>query len=132
MLDKAKFICYIYAVLQLCKIGHNNKKVMTMAESIYELKANIFKALSHPTRVRILDAMRGKKQCACTLAPELGIEQSNFSRHIASLKMAGLVHSWKEGVSVYFAVSDPRIFDIMDTVNDILKRRIQSHHQILA
>lgn len=101
-----------------------------MAESIYEMKTDLFKALSHPIRIRILESLRERKQCAGTLAPELGIEQSNFSRHISALKTAGLIRTWKEGVSVYFSISDQRIFDLIDTANEILKHRIQSHHNI--
>ncbi len=103
-----------------------------MAESIYELQADIFKALSHPARLRILIALREKNRCACDLAPELGIEQSNFSRHIAALKNAGLIRFWKEGVSVYFTLADQRVIDLLDNANEILKHRIQSHHQIFV
>jgi len=103
-----------------------------MAESIYEMKTNLFKALAHPIRIRILESLKERSQCACTLAPELGIEQSNFSRHISALKTAGLIRTWKEGVSVYFSISDQRIFDLMDAANEILKRRIQSHHKIFV
>ncbi len=103
-----------------------------MAESIYEMQADIFKALAHPARVRILEALRERKRCACNLAPELGIEQSNFSRHIAALKTAGLIRSWKEGVSVFFTIADQRVIDLLDMANEILKHRIQSHQRIFV
>lgn len=103
-----------------------------MAESIHELQADVFKALSHPARLRILSALRERKRCACNLALELGIEQSNFSRHIAALKNSGLIRSWKEGVSVFFTIADQRVIDLLDTANEILKHRIQSHHRIFV
>ncbi|MDZ7402292.1 MAG: metalloregulator ArsR/SmtB family transcription factor [candidate division KSB1 bacterium] len=103
-----------------------------MAESIHELQVEIFKALSHPARIRILNALRERKRCACNLAPELGIEQSNFSRHISVLKNAGLIRCWKEGVSVFFTLADQRVIDLLDNANEILKHRIQLHHRIVV
>lgn len=102
-----------------------------MAEPIFELRANILKALSHPARVQIVEFLKDNKLCACEMAPILGIEQSNFSRHISAMRSAGLLRTWKDGVRLFFDVTDPCVYDLLENVNKILKRRIKSEQQVI-
>jgi len=82
-----------------------------MPKPIHEHKADIIKALSHPARIEILEFLRDHKMCACDMAPLLNIQQSSFSRHISALKAAGVLKTWKEGVHLFFDVSDPCVYE---------------------
>lgn len=99
-----------------------------MTNTVYELKSNIIKALAHPARIQILEYLKDHKLCQCEMAPALGIEQSNFSRHISALKSAGILRTWKQGVRLLFEVTDPCVYDLLDNVDEILKRRIKAEH----
>ena len=103
-----------------------------MAASIYELKSNILKTLSHPVRMQILECLKENKLCQCEMAPLLNIEQYNFSRHVTALKSAGILRTWKDGVKLMFEVSDPCIYDILDNVKKLLKQRIQIEHDLVT
>ena len=68
----------------------------------YEARAKIAKALAHPSRLMILDALQQQELCVCELTELVGADQSTVSKHLAVLKNTGLVEDRKEGsMSVY-------------------------------
>ncbi len=68
----------------------------------YRVRANIAKAMGHPSRMLILDVLREGEMCVCDLTRLLGVDQSTVSRHLAVLKGAGLIGDRKDGSSVYY------------------------------
>lgn len=103
-----------------------------MPKPIHEHKAEILKAMGHPARIAILEYLKENKLCACDMAPALNIQQSSFSRHIAALKSVGVLKTWKEGVRLFFEVTDPCVYDLLDHVNTLLEMKIKSQQQILS
>ena len=95
-----------------------------MDEKVLELKAEILKALAQPTRLRILECLRDGEKCICEITPAIHGEQSNISRHISLMQKSHLVNTRKDGVKVMVKVRDPKIFEILDNVNLLLKRQI--------
>jgi DNA-binding transcriptional ArsR family regulator len=95
-----------------------------MEERILELKAEILKALAQPTRLKILELLRGGEKCICEIVPAINGEQSNISRHISLMQKSHLVMTRKDGVRVMVRVKDPKIFEILDSVSFLLKKQI--------
>jgi ArsR family transcriptional regulator len=95
------------------------------------MKADILMALAHPNRIRILEYLRKGARCNCELAPALGLEQSNLSRHLKILVQAGVVVSWKDGLRVNFKVADDRIFKILESVAAIARREVEKKVEAL-
>lgn len=93
-----------------------NAKRDRMPNVPHEAKANMLMALAHPNRIRIIEQLRSETKCNCELAPALGLEQSNLSRHLKVLTQAGVLISWKDGLRVNFKIADERIFEILDLV----------------
>lgn len=89
-------------------------------------KAELFKALSHPTRLRILDALRDGELTVGDLQERLSAEQSTVSQHLAALRSKDLVKSRREGTSVWYAVSDPEIWQLLDIARDIYERQLKN------
>lgn len=102
-----------------------------MEKRVLELKAEILKALAQPTRLKILECLRGGEKCICEIIPAIGGEQSNISRHISLMQKSHLVTTRKDGVKVMVKVSDPKIFHILDQVSVLLKSRMSEHHRLL-
>ena len=102
-----------------------------MEKKVLELKAEVLKALAQPTRLQILECLRGGEKCICEIIPAIGGEQSNISRHISLMQKSHLVITRKDGVKVMVKVSDPKIFHILDQVSVFLKSRMSEHHQLL-
>lgn len=65
-------------------------------------QAKIFKALGHPSRLLMVDALRGGEKCVCELRELVGDDMSTVSRHLTVLREAGLVTSEKRGTSIYY------------------------------
>lgn len=85
----------------------------------------ILTAISHPNRIKILKLLRKKKVlCGCEILSEIGLEQSNLSRHLSVLVQAGVLISWKEGVKMNYKVSDERIFKILDMAEQLVEEKI--------
>jgi len=95
-----------------------------MEERVLELKAEILKALAQPTRMKILECLRDGEKCICEIVPAIHGEQSNISRHISLMQKTHLVSTRKEGVRVMVKVSDPNVFEIMDSIGLLLKKQI--------
>jgi DNA-binding transcriptional ArsR family regulator len=95
-----------------------------MEEKVLELKAEILKALAQPTRLKILELLRNGERCICEIVPAINGEQSNISRHISLMQKSNLVTTRKDGVKVMVKVSDPRVFEILDSIALLLKKQI--------
>jgi DNA-binding transcriptional ArsR family regulator len=89
-------------------------------------EALIFKSLSHPARLAILDALRGGEQCVCHLESALGMRQAYISQQLAVLKEAGIVQDRRDGWNIYYFVSRPEIYDVIDAVRTIPNIRSKS------
>ena len=103
-----------------------------MSKTAYDFKAAVLKALAHPNRLRILEALRCDREvCNCEIGPKLGLEQSNLSRHLLALSEAGLIVARRDGVRIMYEVTDPRVFKVLDLVGDIVKRQLTERAEIL-
>ena len=102
-----------------------------MEERVLELKAEILKALAQPTRLKILELLRNGEKCICEIVPAINGEQSNISRHISLMQKSHLVTTRKDGVRVMVKVRDPKIFDLLDRVNAILKNQMNEQSRLL-
>lgn len=80
-------------------------------------KAKIFKALSDPVRLRILDFLRDGEKCVCEIIPHVKLIQPVVSRHLKILKDCGMVRDRKDGNRRLYSITDQRIFKIIDDVN---------------
>jgi len=95
-----------------------------MDERVLEMKAEVLKVLAQPTRLKILECLRNGEKCICEIVPALNGEQSNISRHISLMQKSHLVTTRKDGVKVMVKVSDPKVFEILDSIGLLLKKQI--------
>lgn len=93
-------------------------------EELNRFKAKIFKILSDPIRLKILQLLRRGEMCVCEIVPQLGIAQPLVSRHLKILKNCGLVKDRKDGNRRIYSVTDSRIFDVIDSVTPDFKESI--------
>lgn len=91
-----------------------------MHERLLGMEAEFFKALSHPTRIKILKHLKDGEKCVCEFTEDLDMEQSNTSQHLSVLRKQGIVSYRKEGLKVMYKVNYPQVFNILDLVEEIL------------
>ncbi len=90
-------------------------------------KADLFKTLSHASRIRILDALRGGELTVGELQAQLKMEQSNVSQHLAVLRSHDFVRARREGTSVHYSVADPAVWQLLDIARDIYERQLHTN-----
>ncbi len=95
-------------------------------------KAELFKALGHPVRIRILELLRSGERTVSDLQTQLQIEASSVSQQLAVLRSRQLVLSRKEGTSVFYRISDPLVFDLLDTARAIFEGHLVSLQTMAA
>ena len=95
------------------------------------MKANLFRVLGHPARVRILELLRDGERSVGALQEELGLDSGGTSQHLAALRRVGVVESRREGTSVYYRVEDARVFDLLEAGRAIIARQLSQQQALL-
>lgn len=93
-------------------------------------KAELFKALGHPVRIRILEILRGGERTVSELQEELGVEMSSVSQQLSVLRTRQLVTGRKEGTTVIYRVLDPQVFDLLDIARAMFQRQLDSLQEL--
>jgi len=99
---------------------------------ISQFKAEFFKALAHPLRIRILDALRNGEVGVNELSSRLGVEQSTLSQQLAVLRNRNIVAGRKNGNNVYYCVPDQTIFRLLDVAKEIFNNHLIDVKDLLA
>lgn len=95
-------------------------------------KAEFFKALAHPLRIAVLDALRTGELGVNELCTVLQVEQSTLSQHLAVLRGRNIVVSRKEGLNVYYSVRDKVVFRLLDVAKQIFNNQLIDLQDMLA
>src|ERR1700733_11423013 len=95
-----------------------------MPRQLANFKAEFFKALAHPIRIRIVDCLRDGEKSVNELSKALQIEQANVSQQLAILRVRNIVVGKKSGSNVYYSISDRTIFKLLDVAKIILNTHL--------
>jgi DNA-binding transcriptional ArsR family regulator len=87
-------------------------------------KAEFFKALAHPLRIRIVDELRNGELGVSDLCERLDAEQSTLSQQLAILRSRNLVTARKDGLNVFYSIRDPDIFRLLDVARKIFNKQL--------
>ena len=91
----------------------------------FELRAQIVKAMAHPTRLFIVDELSRQERCVCELTDMIGADTSTVSKHLTILKNAGLVKDDKRGTSVYYQLRCPCILDFFGCIEAVIQTNVR-------
>lgn len=87
---------------------------------IYQVRAELFRTLAHPARIQVLELLRDGEHAVSELIPGVGLEPSHLSQHLGTLRRANIVQTRKKGSTVFYRVSDPRVFDLLEVAKDVI------------
>jgi len=97
-----------------------------------ELIARRFRALSDPTRLRILDYLRNHEEASVgELTQELGTSQQNVSKHLSALHAEGFVSRRKRGTSSLYRITDPGVHEICDGISAGIESQLAELEAVL-
>lgn len=105
-----------------------------MADSrqpLYRMKAEFFKTLGHPTRIRVLELLSTREYAVSEMLPEVGIEPANLSQQLSILRRAGLVTARREGLSVCYTLTSPRVAELLAVAKAILTGVVAGQAELL-
>ncbi|MEQ0565517.1 metalloregulator ArsR/SmtB family transcription factor [Amycolatopsis sp. NEAU-NG30] len=91
-----------------------------MSRPLYQAKAEFFKTLGHPARIRVLELLSEREHAVAELLPEVGVEPANLSQQLAVLRRAGLVVTRKEGSTVHYSLTSPHVAELLQVARKIL------------
>lgn len=103
-----------------------------MTRAVYEVKAEFFKTLAHPARIRVLEVLRGGERAVSELIPEVGIEASHLSQQLGVLRRANIIHARRVGSAVFYSVTDERIFELLEVAKAILTTSLAEAGHVLG
>lgn len=99
---------------------------------VYQIKAEFFKTLGHPARIRILELLEEGERSVAELQREVGLETSHLSQQFSALKRASLVTSRREGSTIYYSARDTRIFDLLRVAREIITSGLIEMRDVLS
>jgi len=105
-----------------CGFENDKKRFEEILSEIIDEKTlynvtELLKALSDPTRLQIMYLLRNNDLCVCEMMSLLEKPQSTLSHHLSILKNARLIKPRKKGVWIYYTLSKPEIWGLLDTFN---------------
>lgn len=102
------------------------------ARPIHEIKADLFKALAHPIRVRVLELLADGERGVSELLADTGFEASHLSQHLAVLRRAGVVLSRREGSTVHYRLAHPAVAELLADARTFLLAALDQTRVALA
>lgn len=113
-------------------VKYTNEEIMEKNKmSLIEAKANILKALAHPTRLWMVEKLSEGERCVCKFTEEIDSDFSTISKHLSVLKQAGIVEDRKQGKQVFYRLKVPCILNFMNCIESIIKTRMEDQINLL-
>ena len=88
-----------------------------------ERRAALIKALAHPSRLAIADALQGGEQCVCDLRELVGADLSTVSKHLTVMRKAGLLEMERRGLNVFYRLRCPCLLSFFDCVDSLAPQK---------
>jgi DNA-binding transcriptional ArsR family regulator len=102
------------------------------SDPVYVMKAQLFRVLGHPVRIRILELLADRERTVGDLQAELSLDSSGTSQHLAALRQQGVLESRRSGTSVYYGIRDPRVSQLLAVAKQLLTSALVDSHTLLA
>ena len=126
-------LVFFYYLAKLPNMKTKAGKTAAVADSAtaataakYRARAEIVKALAHPTRLMMADRLAAGECCVCELQALAGADMSTVSKHLAVLKKAGIVEDEKRGLKVFYRLCCPCLGEFFGCIEGVLRRRAEA------
>ncbi|WP_328945915.1 metalloregulator ArsR/SmtB family transcription factor [Streptomyces sp. NBC_00250] len=103
-----------------------------MSAPLYQLKAEFFKTLGHPVRIRVLELLSEREHGVAEMLRDTGVEPAYLSQQLAVLRRANMVVARREGTAVYYALTSPQVAELLCTARAIISGVLANQAELLA
>lgn len=101
-------------------------------EKIFDLHADVCKVFSNAKRLEILNTLRDREMTATELIEKISLSKANLSQHMSILKSKGVVLTRREGINIYYRISNPKITQACDLMREVLLEQFQEKGKMVA
>jgi ArsR family transcriptional regulator len=95
-------------------------KAILTDKAIFEMQAEICKTLTNPKRIEILNALKTDELTVSDLVNILGASKANVSQHLAVMRHKGILTTRREGVNIFYRVTNPKVIDACSLMKEVL------------
>jgi ArsR family transcriptional regulator len=103
-----------------------------MTTPLHQLKAEFFKTLGHPMRIRVLEMLSEQERSVAEMLVELGVEASHLSQQLAVLRRSGLVTTRREASTVFYSLTSPQVAELLAVARRILTTVLSDQLELLG
>ncbi len=109
-----------------------NDSQVDLDRQVYELHAEICKVFSHAKRLQIVNTLRHGEMAVSELVENTGMSMANLSQHLAMMKSRRILSTRREGNSIYYRISNPKMLKAFDTLREVLFEQIEADGSLLS
>ena len=102
-----------------------------MSRPLYQVKAEFFKTLGHPARIRVLELLSERDHSVAEMLSDVGIEATSLSQQLAVLRRSGLVETRKQGSTVIYSLTSPKVAELLKVARSILTGMLAGQAELL-
>ena len=95
-------------------------KTIITDKTIFEMQAEICKTLTNPKRIEILNCLKNEEKTVTELVEALGASKANVSQHLAVMRHKGILATRRDGVNIYYRVSNPKVIEACSLMKEVL------------
>lgn len=99
--------------------------------AIYELQADICKTLASPKRLEIISALKDGEKSVTELVEALGVPKANVSQHLSMMRNKGILKARREGVNIYYSISNPKVLDACSLMREVLSEIMREKKRLV-
>ncbi len=100
-------------------------------KKLYEIHADICKTLGNAKRIEILNALNDRELTVSELSNILGISPANVSQHLAVMKQKGILTARREGINIYYKVSNPKVNQACALMREVLLEQLEEGQKMV-
>ena len=107
-------------------VEQNSKSIADTGEMrIFEMQADACLALANSKRLQILDLLKNGEMSVAALTKQMGINKANISQHLAILRQKNILETRREGTTIYYRISNPKIIEACSIMRGVLKEMLK-------
>ncbi|MDX3103457.1 ArsR/SmtB family transcription factor [Nonomuraea angiospora] len=103
-----------------------------MSVPLYEAKAELFRLLGHPVRIRVLEMLQDGPMPVRDLLAAMEVEATGLSQHLAVLRRSGMVTAQREGATVVYALAGGRVAGLLRAARELLTEKLAGQSELLS
>ncbi|MFI7707459.1 ArsR/SmtB family transcription factor [Nonomuraea sp. NPDC049480] len=103
-----------------------------MSVPLYEAKAELFRLLGHPVRIRVLELLQDGPKPVRDLLGAIEVEPTGLSQHLAVLRRSGMVSAQREGATVMYALAGGNVANLLRAARELLTEKLSGQNELLS